>query len=243
MILIKYATRGRPELFKRGIMNIINLMSQTMDYRVLVSADLDDKTMTSPDIINFCKDYPKVILIHGDSRNKVHAINRDMEFVEEYPWEILVNFSDDMKFTVRSWDIIIRQRIKDAFQGSLDCFLHFNDGFVGPALATMSIIGREYYRRDKYIYHPSYKSVSCDAEAYYVAIARKRHVYFNEIIFLHNHPANHPGHSDIKIDHIYRHNERFADEDTKNYFERLNNDFDLDIPGPHPWDQYKRKRA
>jgi len=226
-------------MFKRGIMNVINLMSGTGDYRILVSADLDDKTMNTQDIVNFCREYPKVILIHGESKSKVHAINRDMDFMEEYPWEILVNFSDDMRFMVRSWDLIIRQRIKDAFNGSLDCFLHFNDGYTGPALSTMTIIGREYYRRDGYIYHPSYKSVSCDAEAYYVARARKRHVYFNEIIFNHDHPANHPGHSSIKVDHTYRHNERFADEDTKNYFSRLDRDFEVGIEGPHEWEQYK----
>jgi hypothetical protein len=118
---------------------------------------------------------------------------------------------------VQGWDNIIRQRVRDTWGTSTDWFAHFDDGYTGAALSTMSIMGRDYYKRDGYIYHPSYKSFSCDAEAYYVALMRGRHKYFNEIIFRHQHPSN----GKLPYDEIYRINSLATPHDTKNYFERL----------------------
>ena len=53
----------------------------------------------------------------------------------------------------------------------------------------MSIMGYDYYMRDKYIYHPSYQSVYCDNEAQDVAKLRGCYKYVNEDILVHEHPA------------------------------------------------------
>ncbi len=221
MILIKFASRGRADWFRRGIANIVNTI-HTEDYRILVTADLDDTEMNNQHIIGFCGAHDNVSIVHGNSESKVHAINRDMEFLDDFPWTILVNFSDDMFFTVNGWDNILKHHIKRVWGTSLDFFAHFNDGYAKEALATMSIIGRDYYNRDKYIYHPSYKSFSCDAEAMFVAQMRGRHHYFEESIFLHQHPSNSPR----RGDETYRINSLATPHDTKNYFERLNRYFD-----------------
>lgn len=219
-ILIKYATRGRPEWFRRTIANIVNTISSD-NYVILVSVDMDDATMHDRSIVRFCNAHEKVMVVGSKkSRSKIEAINRDMEFVND--WDILVNMSDDMHFTVKGWDNIIRQRVKEVWGDSLDWFAHFNDGYTKDALPTMSIMGREYYERDGYIYHPSYRSFSCDAEAMYVAQMRGKHQYFPEIIFLHQHPANMP----ISNDSTYIRNSLHTDHDTKNYFERLARYFD-----------------
>jgi hypothetical protein len=173
-------------------------------------------------------------IFYGPDQGKIGAINRDMEKAGD--WQILVNFSDDMVFKVSGWDKILRQKVSSVWGDSTDFFAHFNDGYIGDALATMSIIGREYYERDGYIYHPSYKSFSCDAEAYYVAIARGRHHYFDDVIFKHEHPSNNKS---TRNDSLYKQNAKVAGGDTQNYFRRLNNNFDLEIPGPHVWDKYK----
>lgn len=214
MLLIKYATRGRPVWFKKAILNILSTIV-TQEYKILVSADLDDTTMNSADIIAFTAQYPKITLIHGNSKSKVEAINADMEFSEN--WDILVNMSDDMFFTVKGWDDIISKRTEEVWGDSLNWFAHFNDGYTKDLLPTMSIMGREYYEREGYIYHPSYRSFSCDAEAMYVAIMRGRYHYFPEVLFLHQHPANMPKHGD----NTYHINSLHTPHDTANYFERL----------------------
>lgn len=218
-ILIKYATRGRPEWFKKTIQNIVSTIS-TADYKILVSADSDDVSMNNHGIKNFVLMYPKVQLIYGASYSKISAINRDMEHSGN--WDMLVNMSDDMSFVVNGWDIKMIELIKSVWGDSLDWFAHFNDGYVGEALPTMSIMGRTYYERDQYIYHPSYKSFSCDAEAMYVAQMRGKHYYFPDVFFLHQHPSNSP----TPKDRTYSINSKASAHDTKNYFQRLNRYFD-----------------
>lgn len=252
MLLIKYATRGRPQWFRKAIMNIMNTISNP-EFVVLVSIDRDDESMLTHEMFLFMQSYENIEYVIGGSDSKIEAINRDMNDIADGPslrfrksnfagirdWDILVVMSDDMFFTQLGWDNVIRQRILDHFPGG-DCFLHFNDGYVKDALATMSIMDRKYYNRDGYIYHPSYKSFSCDAEAFFVAKARGRHRYFPEILATHQHPAN----AKIPTDDTYHRNSLHTPADTKNYWERLHNDFGMKeegIPGPYPWDQYKKR--
>lgn len=231
-ILIKLATRSRPNKFVKVLQNI--KQTTLNDYTVLVSADTDDKTMNNLQITRYLKAFPNVQIYYGQHCCKIEAINRDVEKVSD--WDILVNMSDDFQITTRGWDKILRARVRNKWPNSLDWFAHFSDGYVHDTLPTISIIGRTYYERDKYIYHPSYKSFSCDAEAWYVAIARGCHHYFPDKLFRHNHPANNRS---LKGDALYRNNAAYSTDDVRNYFMRLNNDFDLNLPGPHPWDAYK----
>lgn len=236
-ILIKYATRSRPNMFARAIQNIRNTML-TKDYQILISADEDDRTMNNPQVRKYVSQTPRLKICYGISSSKVCAINRDMEHAG--PWDILVNMSDDMVFKVRGWDKKIIAHSQSVWGDSLDWFGHWSDGYVFAALPTMSIMGRTYFERDNHIYHPSYKSFSCDAEQMYLAMARGCYHYFPEVLFHHQHPGNSKR---FRNDQLYRMNSRHSDHDIKNYFERLNNDFECGIPGPHPWDQYKTKVA
>lgn len=233
MILINYATKSRPNLFVRAMNNIRT--TTLTDYKILVSCDEDDRTMNTPQIRKFIDSrHRNTQLFYGPTVSKIDAINRDIEHAGD--WSILVNMSDDFVFKVRGWDRLLRQRVSTVWGESTDFFAHFNDGYVGHKLPTMSIIGREYFERDGYVYHPIYKSFSSDAEAMYVAMARGRYHYFKDVLAKHEHPAN----SRVnRNDSLYKHNSTHSTHDTKNYFERLNNDFYLNIPGPHPWDQFK----
>lgn len=231
-ILIKLASRSRPSKFFRALQNIKN---QTQgEYKVLVSADSDDKTMNNRQMIRHVSTLKNVAMYFGEHCTKIEAINRDMDKVEG--WDILVNFSDDFQIVRRGWDRILRTQVAERWPGSTDWFAHYTDSYVHEALPTISIMGRDYFLRDNYIYHPSYKSFSCDAESFYVAKARGCHHYFAERLFKHEHPANNRR---LRNDSLYKINSFHSTHDVKNYYERLNNNFYLDIPGPHDWDQYK----
>lgn len=193
---------------------------------IVVSADEDDQTMTRGSIKRFCNQFSELHLIFGKSSSKIEAINRDLDKAGE--WDILVNMSDDMHFIVRDWNLQIEGRVRNTWGESLDFFAHFNDGYVGAGLPTMSIMGRDYFKRDGYIYHPSYKSFSCDAEAMYVAQLRQRWAYFPEVLFKHQHPANSP----LYHDSLYRRNSLYSEHDTRNYWQRMKNDFQENLsPG------------
>ena len=126
-ILIKYATRGRANMFAKAIQNIRNTML-TKDYEVLITADEDDRTMNNPQVRTYVQRTPRLKIVYGRSESKVHAINRDMEHAS--PWDILVNMSDDMVFKVRGWDRKVIANSKDIWGDSLDWFGHWSDGYT-----------------------------------------------------------------------------------------------------------------
>lgn len=194
-ILFKLATRSRRLKATNSIKNIIDNCASD-NFVILVSADYDDEEMKN---FNHCDKH--VIISYGTSESKIHAVNRDIELIKD--WDILVNTSDDMLFTVKGFDDIIRQdfmsglactldRIlyKDSTY-NLDQFIHYNDGNQKDNVCTMSIMGREYYNRFDYVYHPSYKSLWCDCEATEAAYMLGKYKYMGDdkIIFRHLHPA------------------------------------------------------
>ena len=208
-ILIKYASRGRRDLFLSRMKNIQDTISKSATYLILVSIDEDDSSMKN------LPDFSNTYICVGKSNNKIEAINANMNVVPN--WDLLINFSDDMEFVVNDWDLEIQKHYTP------DCFIHFNDGYVGDKLPTMSIMDKVYYNRFGYIYHPSYKTESCDAEAMYVAMMLGKHKYINTVLFKHKHPCNTGG----GTDETYKRNGVFAKDDHKNYFERMKNYFDI----------------
>jgi hypothetical protein len=225
-ILFKYASRSRNEKFFEGLDNILNNLNDLNNFCILCSLDADDETMNNQQsikiITEYVKKYPANIVIKfGKSKNKIDAINRDVnDFKERFDFDILVNFSDDMQFIVQSFDKTIREKFYIAYP-NLDGNIYFNDGFVGDAISTMSIIGRKYYDKFNYIYHPSYHSLWCDNEYTMVAKTEKKIVYFDEKIYIHNHPANIGGFIDTQL----MKTESFNEIDRENFNKRLTNNF------------------
>ena len=225
-ILFKYASRSRNEKFFDGLDNILNNLNDLNNFCILCSLDADDETMNNQQsikrITEYVKKYPANIVVKfGKSKNKIDAINRDVnDFKERFDFDILVNFSDDMQFIVQSFDKTIREKFYIAYP-NLDGNIYFNDGFVGDAISTMSIIGRKYYDKFNYIYHPSYHSLWCDNEYTMVAKTEKKIVYFDEKIYIHNHPANIGGFIDTQL----MKTESFNEIDRENFNKRLTNKF------------------
>jgi len=225
-ILFKYASRSRNYKFFSGLENIIQNLSDLNNFCILISLDVDDITMNNPDTIKklteYVQKYPQRIIIkYGYSKSKIDAINRDVnEVKEKFDFDILVNFSDDMEFIKHSFDEVIRDKFYVHYQ-NLDGNIYFNDGFTGDRISTMSIIGRKYYDRFNYIYHPSYFSLWCDNEYTELAKMNQKLMYFNENIYRHNHPANVGGFMDEQLIKT----ESFSEADRNNYEKRLINKF------------------
>ena len=164
---------------KKTIDSIVSNVSAECDYFIQLSLDEDDSTLAEYFKI-ISPEHEKII---GTSKNKIDAINRDVDLVDQW-WDILINVSDDQVFIQPNFDLDIVNNMDN----DTDMFLHFPDGNQGD-LATMSIIGCKYYLRDGYIYHPNYESVYCDNEAQDVAKLRGCYKLVNKHIFNHEHPA------------------------------------------------------
>jgi hypothetical protein len=227
-ILIKLASRSRPGRFFEALHNIGALAADKINYTVYCVVDGDDMTMQMDGQWTSAVEDEwrrvdevgiNVLVNSGRSTSKIDAINRPIHHSIE--WDILVNFSDDMRFTVYGWD----QLIREAFRcNGEDLFLHYPDSTARNMLATMSVMDRKYFERDGYIYHPSYQSLFCDQEAMDVAQMRGRYRYMGTQIFDHYHPAY--GH--VPWDAQYELQQAFWSEDEKNYNYRKSNNFFLD---------------
>lgn len=180
-ILFKLTTRSRMQKAYNSIVNIIEKCNSD-NYLILVTCDKDDEAMK-----DFKFDHPNVQIDREENtiKTKVYAINRDIEKIPE--WDILVSTSDDMEFVTQGFDDIIRQD----FNNNLDQLIHYNDGNQKENVCTLSIMGREYYERFGYVYHPDYKSLWCDVEAGDVAQMLGKYKYMGDekILFRHMHPA------------------------------------------------------
>jgi len=213
-ILYKLATRSRREKAVKAIENIIKFNPQG-EFAILLSIDTDDESMK-----DFHYDSKNVFVKQGLSKNKIDAINRDMDKIEsEYDWDILVNFSDDMEITSLEFPNVLRS----VFDTNLDFFLHLPDGHHNDRIPTLSIMGKTYYKRFDFIYHPSYQSVWCDNEAMEVAKLLDRWLYLPQFLFTHNHPV----HFGLELDEQYQKTESpiVHSADHQNFEKRKKNNF------------------
>lgn len=175
-ILFKLTTRSRTERAQAAIDSITENCIGTNHF-IAITIDDDDKNT-----FDNLKRYDE--LFTGISKSKIDAINRDMEKID-YDWNILVNLSDDQLFIRKGFDDIIR----NAFSDNLDQFIHFPDQNQGENCCTMSIIGRDYYNRDKFIYDPRFESLWSDIVEQEKAQIRNCYKFVNERIFDHIHPS------------------------------------------------------
>lgn len=178
-ILFHLPTRSRPERAREAIQNIIDNCEDS-NYLILVSCDINDEKMQG-----FTFQHPKVLIHWGHSNNKIHACNRSIHLIND--WDILVASSDDMRFQVKGFDDVIR----GSFFDGLNQFIHFSDGNQGANVCTLSVIGKDYYALDDYVYHPDYENLWCDVESTEVAKLRGCYKYMGNdlIIVKHLHPA------------------------------------------------------
>ena len=203
-----FATRSRPAKMAAAFATI-QAYSHTNNYTVGLTIDDDDSvTLESNELKDLLK-FPNVYINAGKSNCKIHAINRGMA---GWKGDIVVNMSDDMRFVKPGYDV----DIINAFGNDLDLFVHFPDGRVNHLLPTMSIMGRTYFDRFGYIYHPQYESLWCDNEAMDVAKKLGKYKYVPVQIFDHYHPAW----TGETPDELLMHTQSFFRKDEQTYIRR-----------------------
>ena len=161
-LLIKFPSRGRPGKFMRVFNMYRNMLSEKRDVSFLLSFDEDDATMNNFGMKNWFKSLGKNVHVHfGHSKTKIEACNADLDKAPDF--DIILLASDDMIPVQDGYDDIICSDMERHFPDT-DGVLWYNDGLVGDALNTLSIMGKKYFDRFGYIYHPDYESVYCDNE-------------------------------------------------------------------------------
>ena len=234
-ILINFPSRSRSLRFKQALDSIITNTAQPTNMLILVKVDENDKELKQYEAI--VSSYPKqnnIRLDIGFSSNKIDAINRGINTVDmfyDFKWDILVNFSDDMVFTLKGFDKVIRAAFNkyfpegDGFPVFKDKLRNEHPGLEKDQLCTMSVMDRLYYNRFHYVYHPDYQSLWCDNEATIVAGKLKRFVYIEfPVIFLHNHPDHV---ALVEIDNTYKINNSYNTADHNTFLKRQAKNFDL----------------
>ena len=221
-ILMKVTSRERPDQLLETVKSYINLASNTKDIAWLFTFDSNDESYVNVEFknkLNSISELEGGEAWYGSSTGKINAINRDVETVSE-DWDILLNISDDQRPILHGYDDIIR----NAMPNHLDASLWFSDG--QPRINTQEIIGRNYYNRFNYIYHPDYVSLFCDNEATEVASILGKQIKFSQQIIKHYHPAW--GGSDaFKKDFLYQRNDKFWDQDQATFNRRKKINFGL----------------
>jgi hypothetical protein len=212
-ILIKFPSRGRPLQLKTTFLKYIEMAQDTTKISCLVSLDDNDTSITKTQQIILKKIHPNTKICVGSPCGKIGAVNRDMEHAGVF--DIILLASDDMIPLVKGYDQIIRDNMSKCYPDT-DGVLFFNDGVRGNKLNTLCILGKKYYDRFGYIYHPSYKTEYCDNEFMDVANTLGKQTYFDEVIIKHDHPLW----TGTAKDQTYIENDKYINEDHNNYLHR-----------------------
>jgi hypothetical protein len=219
-LLIKFPTRNRKNKFFKVLKQYQNLCEDIDNTFFLITLDNDDETMNPSEVSDIFGTFKNIKVVYGNSDSKIHAINRDIELVDE--WDIVLLASDDMTPKVKGYDNVIRDRMKEYYPDT-DGILWFNDGHQGNQLNTLSILGKKYYDRFGYIYQPEYKSVWSDNEFMLVGNLLGKQTYIDEVIIEHEHPDWGYGNRDI----IHQINSQNESHDRNLFVSRKNNNFYL----------------
>lgn len=218
-ILIKFPTKNRKDKFFTVLDQYYNLSENIDDIEFLITIDSDDTNMNNNETLDKLKTYKNLKYDLGFSKNKIDAVNRG---IINDNYDIILVASDDMIPKVKGYDNIIRLKMQELYPDT-DGVLWFNDGNQGNRLNTLCILGKKYYQRFNYIYHPDYTSLWADNEFMDVANLLNKQTYFNDIIIRHEHPDVGFGQRDF----VHFDNIKFDYIDKGIYIKRKNINFGL----------------
>jgi len=222
-ILVKFPTRGRKDKFFK-VLDLYYSLASDIDMMLFeITLDKDDDQMNNLRAIEKLQTYKNLNFTFGVSKNKIHAINRDLDKYKE--WDIVLLASDDMVPKVKGYDQIIRDNMKKHYPDT-DGVLWFNDGLQGSNLNTLVICGKKYFERDRYLYNPIYETLMCDVEFMEVARMRGKQKYFNQVIIKHEH-IGYAG----NMDETARKNNNWG-KDTETLNKRKLENFGMNTPKP-----------
>ena len=220
-LLIKFPTRGRKDKFFSTLDKYYEYCKNIDNMDFLISLDEDDNEMNNTEVLKKLSNYKNIKVVVGLSKSKIDAVNRDLNDYKKH-WDIVLLASDDMVPTIKGYDDIIRDNMMFNYPDT-DGILFFNDGFQGNKLNTLCILGKKYYERFNYIYHPDYKSCWSDNEFMVVGNILKRQSYIDQVIIRHEHPDWGYG----NIDYVHNNNIKDWHHDNNVYKIRESNNFYL----------------
>lgn len=233
-ILLAIPTRSRPEQTAELIKETLRASGGSGNIYVHLLCDIDDPKLdeyvkiaeelngkvwqiVSPTI-------PVTISISekGKNQTKISAVNESVSTFKG-SWDICIVLSDDFVVEAQLWDITVRRAFQFEDGYDLDRVLFTSDGFTFPRLNTLSILGKKYYDRFGYVYHPSYKSWYSDNEFMQVSRLLYREFIEPTVLFRHNHPMR----TNKPMDELYRKNDLHQDHDRVLFMKRMNAGFGL----------------
>ena len=217
-ILLKCPTRSRPERVRKTLSTYLRFANHPELIGVAVSCDTDDDSMRdTTELRRLISQFAWSRVYYSPNKTKIQACNANMEEID-YEWDIVVLVSDDMIPQIRGYDDIIRNEFLAGFSDT-NGILWANDGCQGDKLNTLCIFGRDFYKKQGYIYHPDYKSLFCDTEL--TDQCRNEHKsicrYIPYCIIRHEHPGTGFRQS---MDKLYEINQRYWNEDMYTYIRR-----------------------
>lgn len=221
-LLIKFPTRNRVKKFFEVLDLYYNYLEDKDNTEICVSIDTDDSTMNNDSIFKRLEEYDNLSYFVSNNKSKIQAINADMEEFDG-DFDIILLASDDMVPQIKGYDNIIRENMEKYYPDT-DGVLWFFDGNRRD-LNTLCILGKKYYDRFGYIYHPGYKSVYVDNEFTQVANRLKRQTFIDQCIIKHEHPDM-PQFRD-RIDNLYVENSKYYPADHSFFMLRQKNNFGL----------------
>jgi hypothetical protein len=184
-LLVKFPTRGRPDKFF-SVLDRYRDLSRSKNIRFLVTCDLDDSSMNNEIVRKRFESYENVEVCYGTSKTKIEAVNADMKGQE---FDICLLASDDMIPERVGYDLEIIKQMSINYPDH-DGVIWFSDGYQKQKLNTLIVLGKKYYDRFGYLYHPDYVSFYCDNEFMQVAFALGKQTYIDDVIIRHEHPDN-----------------------------------------------------
>jgi len=222
-LIVKIATRSRPEKFKKILEKYIEYMSGENQVRFVVTCDSDDETMNNEEMKKWfdeIKQSVDLVYHYGNSKTKVEACNANLE---EEDGDVLLLISDDMVLTRKGYDAIIARGFSEVFP-NYDGAIKFNDGLRNDALMTLPCIGWNLYKAIGHCYHPDYTSLYCDNEQTRLCAMLGKLVVSDICIAVH---AWIPGNHD-DADDLHKRNESFYEKDAAVFERRMKDNFDID---------------
>jgi len=185
-ILIKFPVRERVEKFFKTLEAYYKMCSDEEYIQFMINLDVDDLSMNNAQVLGRLNKYKNLRVCLSDNKNKIEAINANFQEMSKMDFDIILLASDDMIPIVKGYDKIISDEMENNFPDN-DGVLWFFDGHKKD-LNTLSILGRRYFERFGYIYHPSYSSLCCDNEFMEVSKVLKKQVFIDKCIIEHKHP-------------------------------------------------------
>ncbi len=221
-LLIKIPTRQRPQKFFEVLNLYYEKISKKIPYEFVISCDVDDHLMNNSDVRAKLKKYPNLHVHFGNNTSKVQACNADLEKYTDF--DILLLASDDMYPMIQDYDLLIAQMMQ-AYFPDYDGIIHFDDGNpLANGVMNYPIMGKKFYDRLGYIYHPDYKSFYCNTELTMVGYMLNKTARINLVVLEHRHPY----YLKAKTDPLYQRNDQYWKRDEVQFYKRMADNFGLE---------------